>query len=82
MHPLFVAANCSVLPQELRSYFKHCLIWIGTHVGIGQAFWMAQHCINTGEDTSMAFGSNEERHARPQRTAEGHTIYWSGLLVS
>jgi len=37
MHPLYVAANLSIVPPHLQLQMRECLTWIGEHMGIGQA---------------------------------------------
>lgn len=37
MHPLYVAANLSIVPPHLQVQMRECLAWIGEHMGIGQA---------------------------------------------
>lgn len=37
MHPLYVAANLSIMPPHLRIQMRDCLAWIGENMGIGQA---------------------------------------------
>lgn len=41
LHPLYVAARCSIVPLSDRVYFIDCLTWIGQHMGIGQATLVA-----------------------------------------
>ncbi|KEF61035.1 uncharacterized protein A1O9_02599 [Exophiala aquamarina CBS 119918] len=37
IHPLFVAANLSIVPPHLQIQMRECLAWIGENLGIGQA---------------------------------------------
>lgn len=37
MHPIYVASTLLIVPQQMREYMRECLVWIGTHMGIGQA---------------------------------------------
>lgn len=37
MHPLYVAANLSIVPPYLQCQMRECLAWIGENMGIGQA---------------------------------------------
>ncbi|KAK5054492.1 hypothetical protein LTR84_001383 [Exophiala bonariae] len=37
MHPLYVAANLSIVPRHLQDQMRDCLAWIGENMGIGQA---------------------------------------------
>jgi hypothetical protein len=37
MHPLFIISNFSVISPEPRVFMRECLVWMGTHMGIGQA---------------------------------------------
>jgi hypothetical protein len=38
MHPIYITSRFSMIPLNIREYLKECLAWIGTHMGIGQAF--------------------------------------------
>ncbi|KAI1868505.1 uncharacterized protein JN550_006421 [Neoarthrinium moseri] len=41
MHPLYVAANISLLSDANKEYLRKCLLWIGAQMGIGQAALLA-----------------------------------------
>jgi hypothetical protein len=42
MHPLFIASKISCLDDEMRAYFKRCLVWIGDRMGFGHANLLAK----------------------------------------
>lgn len=42
MQTLYVLSRLAVVPAGTRAYMKNCLTWIGTNMGIGQAFLYAQ----------------------------------------
>ena len=42
MHPVYAASQLSIIPQQMREYMRECLVWIGTHMGIGQASLFAK----------------------------------------
>jgi hypothetical protein len=49
MHPLYVTSQMAFLPATMREYMQRCLIWIGEHMGIGQATVLAKvrgRCLN------------------------------------
>lgn len=37
MYSILAIGECDIVPMELRDYFRDCLIWIGSVMGIGQA---------------------------------------------
>ncbi|RDL35209.1 uncharacterized protein BP5553_07140 [Venustampulla echinocandica] len=37
MHPLYVVSKMPFLSETLRKYFRSCLLWIGSEMGVGQA---------------------------------------------
>ncbi|KAH8691975.1 putative C6 transcription factor [Talaromyces proteolyticus] len=41
MHTIHVTANLSIVDPAVRTYLNECLIWIGKHMGIGQAAYLA-----------------------------------------
>lgn len=41
MHPLYAAFKSPCLPQDVRSYLRDCLLWIGENMGLGQARLLA-----------------------------------------
>jgi hypothetical protein len=42
MHPIYVASKMPFLPNNIREYIQRCLIWIGSHMGLGQATLLAK----------------------------------------
>lgn len=41
MYPMYTACQTSYLPKAIRSYFRRCLRWIGSDMGIGMATVLA-----------------------------------------
>ncbi|KIW99815.1 uncharacterized protein Z518_10743 [Rhinocladiella mackenziei CBS 650.93] len=64
-HPLCVASTLSIVPPELRIYFKGCLVWIGQHMGIGQAALLAK------DPKSVPYSFIKD----------GHVLVWAGMLI-
>ncbi|KAL3476659.1 putative C6 transcription factor [Aspergillus californicus] len=53
MHPLYVLSRLPIIPIEMKEYLKKCLMWIGSHMGIGQASLLAKSShIDQGYVTS------------------------------
>ena len=50
MHPLYVASRMPFLPHKTREYLRQCLLWIGSHMGLGQATLLA----NVSEDGQIS----------------------------
>lgn len=42
MHPLYVASKMPFLSKQMLEYIKACLLWVGSHMGIGQASLLAK----------------------------------------
>ncbi|CRG91778.1 hypothetical protein PISL3812_08830 [Talaromyces islandicus] len=50
MHAVYITSNLPIVDPHARAYFKDCLLWIGEHMGIGQASFLA---TATGVDTEI-----------------------------
>lgn len=46
MHPIHVVSSLPTVDPEVKQYMKRCLMWIGDHLGIGQASLMAKVSIS------------------------------------
>lgn len=42
MYPLHVASKAPFISKEMRYYLQHCLLWITSHMGVGQASVLAK----------------------------------------
>jgi hypothetical protein len=81
LHPLYVLASCSIVPDPIKDYVRRCLGWIGQYMGIGQARLMSK----------VSYFKIRKKH-RPdflqgienmpfQQMAEGHVLIWAGMLL-
>ncbi|KAL4862125.1 hypothetical protein BDV12DRAFT_203344 [Aspergillus spectabilis] len=43
MHPLYVISKLPIIAREMQDYILDCLLWIGYHMGIGQATVLAEN---------------------------------------
>ncbi|KAI1614931.1 hypothetical protein EDD37DRAFT_402492 [Exophiala viscosa] len=66
LHPLFVASKRSTVSPDLRAYFRKCLAWVATHMGIGQAAIFAKDT----DELPLGF------------IRDGHVLVWAGMLIS
>lgn len=41
MHAVYITSNLSIVDPHVRVHLKECLLWIGKHMGIGQASFLA-----------------------------------------
>lgn len=41
MHAIYITSNLSIVDPNVRVHLKDCLLWIGQHMGIGQASFLA-----------------------------------------
>lgn len=37
MHGLFLLSTMTIIDPKIKDYLKSCLVWLGDHMGIGQA---------------------------------------------
>lgn len=51
MHPLYTASTIKFLSDDLRGYFRRCLLWIGSEMGIAQATLLAKVSFSLCADT-------------------------------
>ncbi|QKX55326.1 uncharacterized protein TRUGW13939_02418 [Talaromyces rugulosus] len=54
MHAIYITSNLSIVEPDVRVHLKDCLVWIGKHMGIGQASFLA---TATKVDTKYFAGS-------------------------
>jgi hypothetical protein len=84
MHPLYTASTIKFLSPNIRGYFRRCLLWIGSEMGIAQAALLAKVsfslCVNTTVLWSPDDFSKTEDVDRSSLTS-ACAIIWSGFVV-
>ncbi|KAL7905812.1 hypothetical protein GGI35DRAFT_471337 [Trichoderma velutinum] len=77
LYPLFESSKCKIVPYKDRLYLARCLLWIGEHMGIGQASLLG-NCVNRRMSEPHPLHDPQFPF---QEVSEGNLLIWASMAL-